>query len=392
MKISILNAGQQTDYLYGIVSGLSEIPSLEIEVVDSDSSVGVINTFPRTTLFNLRGDNISTQSFFIKAWHISKYYLRLLWYTANTQSEIFHIEWEKNGISLFDRTVLIFYYKLFGKKLIYTAHNIYKDERDGRANFLRWTSLKVMYHLVDCVIVHTQKMKEELCSLFHVPPEKIVVIPHGINNRICRRGFSRIEAREKLSIESTAHAILFFGQIDEYKGVEILIDAASLLVREDPAVVLMIAGKPKRQLKYAAKLKSQAAKILSERNVLFRLQFIPVDEVETYFAAADCLVLPYKSIYQSGVIFLAYRFGMPIIATDVGSFREDVIDGITGFICKPNDAEDLAEKLRMFFDSNLFRQREQTRTRIIELTEQKYSWSNIGRQTYEIYAKVMKQI
>ena len=137
-------------------------------------------------------------------------------------------------------------------------------------------------------------------------------------------------------------------------------------------------------------MKSQAAKILPERNVLFRLQFIPVDEVETYFSAADCLVLPYKRIYQSGVIFLAYRFGLPIIATDVGSFREDIIDGVTGFICKPDDAEDMAEKLRMFFNSDLFRQREQTRTHIIELAEQKYSWSNIGRQTYEVYAKVMK--
>ena len=111
--------------------------------------------------------------------------------------------------------------------------------------------------------------------------------------------------------------------------------------------------------------------------------------METYFAAADCLVLPYKRIYQSGVIFLAYRFGLPIIATDIGSFHEDVIEGVTGFICKPDDAEDMAEKLRLFFSSNLFRQHEQTRKRIVEFAEQKYSWSNIGRQTYEVYTRVM---
>jgi D-inositol-3-phosphate glycosyltransferase len=389
MKISILNAGQQTDYLYGIVSGLSEIPSLEIEVVDSDSSVGVIDSFPRTTLYNFRGDNLSTQTIFTKAWRISKYYIRLLLYTARTQSEIFHIQWE-NSISLFDRTVLILYYKLFGKKMVYTAHNIYKDARDGRATFLQWISLKIMYHLMDCVIVHTQKMKNELCSLFHVSLEKVVVIPHGINNRIARSGLSQKDARVKLGIESTVHAILFFGQIDEYKGIEKLIDASSLLVRENPDVVLMIVGKPKRQLNYAAKLKLQAAKILPGRNVLFRLQFIPVDEVETYFAAADCLVLPYKRIFQSGVIFLAYRFGLPIIAMDVGSFREDIIEGVTGFICKPDDAEDMAEKLQIFFNSDLFRLHEQTRAHIIELADQKYSWSNIGRQTYEVYERVMK--
>jgi D-inositol-3-phosphate glycosyltransferase len=389
MKVSILNAGQQTDYLYGIVSGLSEIPSLEIEVVDSDSSVGVIDTFPRTKLFNLRGDNLSPQSLVIKVWSISGYYLRLLWYTANTQSQIFHIQWE-NSISLLDRTILILYYKLFGKKLVHTAHNIDKDARDGRSAFYRRISLKVMYHLVDCVIVHTQKMKEELCLLFHVAPEKVVVIPHGINNRVVRRGITQMEARGKLGIEPAAHVILFFGQIDEYKGVEKLIDAVSLLVKINSSVFLMVAGKPKRQLSYAARLKSYAADILPEKNILFRMQFIPVDEVEVYFAAADCLALPYKRIYQSGVLFLAYRFGLPIIATDIGSFREDVVDGATGFICKPDNAEDMAEKLTEFFDSTLFRQRDQTRKYIMEFAERKYSWSDIGRQTYEVYKRILK--
>jgi glycosyltransferase involved in cell wall biosynthesis len=115
-----------------------------------------------------------------------------------------------------------------------------------------------------------------------------------------------------------------------------------------------------------------------------------VDEVESYCAAADCLVLPYRRIYQTGVIFLAYRFGLPIIATDIGSFREDVIDGATGFICKPNNAEDMAEKLTMFFSSTLFRRREQTRKHIMEFAERKYSWSDIGRQTYEVYKRILK--
>jgi D-inositol-3-phosphate glycosyltransferase len=389
MKISILNAGQQTDYLYGIVSGLSEIPSLEIEVVDSDSSVGVIDAFPHTALFNLRRDNLSAQSVLVKAYRIFTYYIRLLWYTAHTSSELFHIQWE-NSISLFDRTILILYYKMFGKKLVFTAHNIDKDARDGRTTFVRRISLKMMYYLMDSVIVHTQKMKDDLCQLFHVSPEKVVVIPHGINNRVPRRGITQQEARTTLGIESTARTILFFGQIDEYKGVEILIEAASLLVKENPAVVLMIVGKPKRQHAYAAALKSQAAKMLPEKNVFLRMQFIPADEVETVFAAADCLVLPYKCIYQSGVIFLSYRFGLPIIATDVGSFREDVLDGVTGFICQPNDAQDMAEKLRIFFGSTLFCHQERTHADIIDCAEQKYSWSNIGRQTVDVYSRILK--
>jgi glycosyltransferase involved in cell wall biosynthesis len=216
------------------------------------------------------------------------------------------------------------------------------------------------------------------------------VIPHGINNRIPRRGLTQHDARKKLGLELTAHTILFFGQVDEYKGVEIFIDAASRYRQEDPSVVAVIAGKPKRDMNYASRLQLQAQRCLPEKNFIFALHHIPVDEVETYFAAADCLVLPYKSIFQSGVIFLAYRFGLPIIATDIGSFREDIIEGSTGFICKPDDAEDMAEKFKLFFQSNLFRQREQTQTVIRELAEQKYSWSDIGRQTVAVYTRVLQ--
>jgi D-inositol-3-phosphate glycosyltransferase len=389
MRISILNAGQQTDYLYGLVSGLAEIPTLEIEVIDSDSSVGVFEAFHHVSLFNLRGDNISPQSIFTKMWRIGRYYIRLLCYTASTRSDIFHIQWE-NSIALFDRTLLNLYYKLLGKKLVFTAHNVYREARDSTATPLRWFSLKVMYHLVDRIIVHTPKMKEELCSLFHVSPEKVIIIPHGINNRVQKKGITQEDARQKLGIVPTAHVVLFFGQIDEYKGIETLIDAAALLVQKDPSIILIVAGKPKRQSDYVLKLKTQVGKSLPEKNVMLRLQFIPDNEVETYFSAADCVVLPYKRIFQSGVLFLAYRFGVPIIATDVGSFAEDVIDRVTGFICKPNDAEDMAAQLRKYFDSTLFHQREETRASIIELAGKKYSWTNIGRQTYEVYTDLTK--
>ncbi|MGD0591893.1 MAG: glycosyltransferase [Bacteroidota bacterium] len=389
MRISILNAGQQTDYLYGLVSGLVEIPTLEIEVIDSDSSVGVFEAFHHVSLFNLRGDNISPQSIFIKMWRIGRYYIRLLCYTAFTRSDIFHIQWE-NSIALFDRTLLNLYYKLLGKKLVFTAHNVYREARDSTATPLRWLSLKVMYHLVDRIIVHTPKMKEELCSLFHVSPEKVIIIPHGINNRAQKKGITQEDARQKLGIVPTAHVVLFFGQIDEYKGIETLIDAAALLVQKDPSIILIVAGKPKRQSDYVLKLKKQVGKSLPEKNVILRLHFIPENDVETYFSAADCVVLPYKRIFQSGVLFLAYRFGVPIIATDVGSFAEDVVDRVTGFICKPNDAEDMAAQLRKYFNSTLFHRREETRASIIELAEKKYSWTNIGRQTYEVYTDLAK--
>jgi D-inositol-3-phosphate glycosyltransferase len=389
MKITVLNAGQENDYLYGLVSGLSEIPSLEIEVVDSDNSIGLFDEFPNVRFFNLRGDNLSPQSKIVKIYRITRYYLRLLSYTARTGSKVFHIEWE-NSLAIIDRIFLPFYYKLFGKDLIFTAHNVYKEARDERANFFRHTTLKAMYHLMDAVIVHTQKMKEDICSLFNLTADKVIVIQHGINKRIKRNGLKQEDARRMLGIDPAAHVMLFFGQIDEYKGLDTLIDSAVLLLRQDPSAVLIVAGKPKRQSDHILKLKGQALKNIPQNNILLKFQFIPIGEVETYFSAADCLVLPYKRIYQSGVIFLSYSFGLPIIATDVGSFRDDILEGITGFICPPDDAVELSKTIAKYFNSDIFNRLEQSRDFIIDHAEKKYSWTDIAQRTYEVYQNTNK--
>ena len=90
-------------------------------------------------------------------------------------------------------------------------------------------------------------------------------------------------------------------------------------------------------------------------------------------------------IFQSGVLFLAYRFGLPVVATDVGSISDDVIEGRTGFVCRPEDPQDLAEKLTVFFRSSLYADPEQTCHDIRQLAERGHSWSTVAATTYEVY-------
>ncbi len=389
MRVSILNAGQENDYLFGLVSGLTHIAALEIEIVDSDNSEHLFDQYPNVAFFNLRGNNTSPQSFPVKAWRIARYYFRLLAYAATTRARLFHIEWE-NSLRLFDRTLLILYYKILGKKIVFTAHNVYKEARDERDNIVQRLSLVCLYRLVDRIIVHTPKMKEDLCAFFSVSPGKVNVIPHGLNIRIPKAGISVDGARAKLGIPAGAKVVLFFGLIDTYKGLDLLVDAVAGLTQNDPSFFLLIAGKPKRKSDYVPMLLRRISEKFPPHNERHDLTFIPVTDVETYFAAAECLVLPYRRIYQSGVLFLAYRFGIPVIATDVGSFREDVKDGVTGFVCKPDNPADLAETLTTFFASDLYRQREQARERIAKHGELNYSWSDIGKRTYDVYSSLLE--
>jgi glycosyltransferase involved in cell wall biosynthesis len=119
------------------------------------------------------------------------------------------------------------------------------------------------------------------------------------------------------------------------------------------------------------------------------MQFIPDDEVEVYLKGADVLVLPYKEIFQSGVLFLAYAFGLPVVATDVGSFREEIIEGATGFLCDPRDPAEMARAIETYFASDLFKNLDVRRGEIKDYANATHSWHTVADLTCSAYAKML---
>jgi len=216
------------------------------------------------------------------------------------------------------------------------------------------------------------------------------VISHSINNQVPRSGLTSFQARTRLNIDPDKKLLLLFGNLDPYKGADLLIDALGILTRHDDSCQVMIAGPVASQFNgMIEQLQKNVCDSQLDHFVHWRLEFIPDEEIETYFMAADCLVLPYYNIFQSGVMFLSYQFGLPIIATDVGSFRQDIIEAETGFIARPQDAPDLAEKIIRYFQSPLYHSLEQSRKNIIGYASRKYSWQNIARETQQVYRQVL---
>jgi glycosyltransferase involved in cell wall biosynthesis len=125
------------------------------------------------------------------------------------------------------------------------------------------------------------------------------------------------------------------------------------------------------------------------KQVVEHIRFIADDEIELYFAAADVLVLPYTDIFQSGILFLGYGFGIPVIASDVGSLRQDVIDGKTGFVCAPRDAAALAMAVERYFDSDLYRNREERRQEIRRVVYEAHSWSKVAQIVTRSYVEIV---
>jgi len=81
---------------------------------------------------------------------------------------------------------------------------------------------------------------------------------------------------------------------------------------------------------------------------------------------------------------------LPVLAADVGSLKDEVIEGETGFVFKSEDAADLSQSISKYFASDLFRNLEQRRQGIKEQAAKQHSWNVVGEKTVEAYAELLR--
>jgi D-inositol-3-phosphate glycosyltransferase len=387
IEIGLLTGGQDRHYAVGLGTALLQ-QNVAMEVIGSDEIDGPeFQGDPRVRFRNLHGDQQSA-GLVRRISRILVFYARIFWYTAASKARIFHILWN-NKVQVFDRTLLTMFYKAAGKKVVLTAHNVNAGRRDKKDSWLNRVTLKCQYKLADHVFVHTMRMKDELVGDFDIKPEKITVIPYGINNAVPFTLLTGEQARQRLGLENDEKVILYFGAIKEYKGLEYLV-AAFQRIAAQGNYRLIIAGERKKGYEDYWRLIEQKIDAHPSRDkILQKIEFIPDADTETYFKAADVAVLSYTEIFQSGILFLALNYGLPVIATDVGSFSEDIVEGKTGFICEPRNADDLAAKIQRFFQSELYRDRERRRQEIRDYALSEHSWNVVADLTRNVYLRLL---
>lgn len=353
VSVTLLTGGGDKPYVHGITEALSSI-GIGVDVIGSDELDDPnLHHRPGVNFINLRGDQQFNVDLTTKIFRILSYYWRLIHYAAKSKPKIFHILWN-NKFEAFDRTVLMLYYKLLGKIVVLTAHNVNASRRDSKDNIFNRLTLRIQYHLANHIFVHTAKMKDELARDFSVPTGRITVIPFGINNSVPNTALSPKKAKERLGVLENQRIILFFGRIKPYKGLEYLIQSFQRLVQKQGNYRLIIAGKPESGDGYWESIQKEIRDYVERGQIIPRIEFIPDSETEVYFKGADVIVLPYKEVFQSGMMFLAYNFGLPVVAADVGSLKEDIVEGRTGFVFRPEDPVDLARAIDQFFASDLY--------------------------------------
>jgi glycosyltransferase involved in cell wall biosynthesis len=232
---------------------------------------------------------------------------------------------------------------------------------------------KLFFSQVDGCMVLSESVKKDLLSLY--PRVKCCLQAHPLYNHFGVKQ-NRTKACEALNLHPDKKTLLFFGLIRDYKGLDLLLQAMSLI---DDSYQLVIAGESYGDFgKYRKIIDASPAK----DRIQVRNEYIADDEVPVLFSVADALVLPYKSATQSGVIPVAYHFEVPIIATDVGSLKDTIETAGTGIIRRPQ-AESIAEGIKKLFAEGTGKY-----IANIQIEKQKLSWEVFVKGLVDITKKI----
>ena len=134
--------------------------------------------------------------------------------------------------------------------------------------------------------------------------------------------------------------LLFFGIVRPYKGLDVLLRA---MARAPGNVVLTVAGE--FWGKAEAGTRALIGQLGLDSRVDLRPGYVPADQIPGLFARTDVLVLPYRSATSSQNAWLAFEYGVPVVATRAGTLADAVRDGVDGIVCEPGDEDDLLRAL-----------------------------------------------
>ena len=248
-------------------------------------------------------------------------------------------------------------------KVAFICHNVLPHEK---LPFGRALTLRALRH-GDGFIVHSEQDASDLRSLLPgLSPDAVRKTIHPQYELFPVTGMSREAARIRLGVEGPM--MLFFGLVRKYKGLMDLIEAMALIRNRDVTCLAVGEFYDKKEA-YEARI---GALGLSDRIRLID-QYVPNEEVEPYFAAADVVILPYRSATQSGIVQMAFRFGRPVISTMVGGLPESIDDGRTGILVPPNDPAALAGAIDRYYDDSM----EARLTAGIREDEGRFSWDRV---------------
>ncbi|MBO6222186.1 MAG: glycosyltransferase [Bacteroidales bacterium] len=202
------------------------------------------------------------------------------------------------------------------------------------------------------IVTLSHAVEEQLQQI--CPGVRSQTIPHPLYSNFGERT-DTLRARRQLGMQGTDQQVmdrkvlLFFGLIREYKGLDLLLEAMTLL---DGSYTLVVAGECYGSFDRYRQIIDSERFAPIRNNLILNDRYIPDKDVKVYFSAADLSVLPYRSATQSGISSISWNFDVPLITTPVGGLVESVGEAGTGLLAESISPEGIAQAIRKYFAEN----------------------------------------
>ena len=247
---------------------------------------------------------------------------------------------------------------------------------------LRITTEGELARSIHHIIAPTEREKAELVNQYGVFPERIGVVPCGVNPELFKP-IDREEARKETGLDN-GKIILYVGRIDPLKGISNLVRAFSYL-KDNHDIKLAIIGGGESSDEETVHLKMYAQELGVEDRIVFT-GTVKQDRMPYYYSAADVCVIP--SFYESfGLVALeSLSCGIPIVANDVGDLRNIIRQGETGYVIDSNDPDQLAEKINLVLNKPAD---EKASALSIRGSVKEFAWANIAEALADEFRQVL---
>jgi glycosyltransferase involved in cell wall biosynthesis len=224
--------------------------------------------------------------------------------------------------------------RMGGCKVIALCNNVLPHERSKVDKLL----MRALLRRADALVVHSAEQAALAATLTGAPVEVAALPPHAPHTAPAPA------AGSAAAPQPPRNHLLFFGIVRRYKGVDVLLRALDAAAAK---VSLTIAGE-------IWDGRDDLLKLISDLGLRDRVEltggYVPAGDLPELFAAADALVLPYRSGTASQNALIAFDFGLPVIATRAGAIADAVTDDVNGLLCAPDDAGDLARAIGRLYE------------------------------------------
>jgi glycosyltransferase involved in cell wall biosynthesis len=306
----------------------------------------------------------------------------LLWYrrfTAEVQPTVLHVQHPLERC-LYARTVL--HFERWRLPLVVTAHSLFGEHSDEAIRTLMAPNLRAADH----VIAVSDHIAHQAISL-GVAPDRISVIRSGVDLDHFRPR-DRAPARAALGISEHTPLVLFVGNLEPRKQVDVLLRALARVRDSVPGLVALVVGSGE-----SAGVQDQSVRLvrLSQElgldGVVRFVGSVADEHLLDMYAAADVFALPSSSEAQGIVALEAMASGLPVVASAVGGLLGTIDDGQTGCLVPPGDVTSLAERILELLQDRPRRATMAAAAR--QKVERDFSWQHAVAATIEVYRHVL---